>query len=152
MALPFHIQNFKKKPKKSDERKDIEKLDRIFSEFIRLRDADKNGLCRCITSGEFVHWTECDAGHFVTRDNMATRWDEQNVNAQSRKDNRFLSGRQYEHGLAIDKKYGPGTASKLIVKSRGVCKWQPFEIKKMIEYYKEQVKILKAEKFGLTNN
>lgn len=149
MSIPFHIRNYKKKSKKTDRQKLIAKLDTVFSEFIRLRDADKNGVCKCITSGEFVHWTKCDAGHFITRDNMATRWDEQNVNAQGRQDNRFLSGRQFEHGLAIDKKHGPGTASKLLVKSKGTCNWQDFELQKMYEYYRDQVKILKEEKFGL---
>jgi hypothetical protein len=144
--LPNHIRAWKKPSKKSERSKLIEKLDGVFSEFIRLRDSDKNGICKCITSGEFKHWTEVDAGHFITRDNMATRWDEQNVNAQGRGDNRFKSGKQYEHGLAIDKKHGPGTASKLLVKSKGVCNWEEFELKKMFEYYRDQVKILKSEK------
>jgi hypothetical protein len=149
MGLPFHIRNYKKKPKKDDRQKLIAKLDIVFSEFIRLRDADKNGICKCITSGEFEHWTKVDAGHFITRDNFATRWDEQNVNAQGRGDNRFKSGKQYEHGLAIDKKHGPGTASKLLIKSKSPCNWEEFELVKMIGYYKDQVKILKEEKLGI---
>lgn len=136
----------KKKVNKTDRQKLINKLDTVFSEFIRLRDSDKNGICKCITSGEFFHWRDCDAGHFITRDNMATRWDEQNVNAQGRGDNRFKSGKQFEHGLAVDKKHGPGTASKLLVKSKGVCNWEDFEIEAMYKYYKEAVKELKAEK------
>jgi hypothetical protein len=83
---------------------------------------------------------------------MATRWDEENVNAQSRQDNRFLSGRQFEHGLAIDKKHGPGTASKLLVKSRGACNWQDFELEAMYTYYKAEVKNLKLEKGILTKD
>src|SRR6187401_1190895 len=97
----------KKKSNKTDRQKLIVKLDTVFSEFIRLRDSDMQGICKCITSGEFFHWRDCDAGHFITRENMATRWDEQNVNAQGIGDNRFKSGKQFEHGLAIDKKHGP---------------------------------------------
>lgn len=88
-----------------------------------------------------------DAGHFITRDNMATRWEEENVNAQCQKCNRFQSGKQYEHGLAIDKKFKkPGTASMLLVKSRSVCNWEDFEIETMFKYYKNAVKELKAER------
>lgn len=140
---------FKQKPKskKSDRQKLIAKLDTIFSEFIRLRDSDSQGICKCITCGSFHHWRECDAGHFITRDNMATRWEEENVNAQCQKCNRFQSGKQYEHGLAIDKKFKkPGTASMLLVKSRSVCNWEDFEIEAMYKYYKNAVKGLKAER------
>jgi hypothetical protein len=145
MALHW---KFKQKPKakKTDRQKLIRKLDEVFSQFIRLRDSDKNGIVKCITSGEFFHWTDCDAGHFITRDNMATRWDEQNVNGQGRGDNRFKSGKQYQHGQAIDKKHGPGTADKLLVKGSGVCNWQDFELEAMYTYYKNAVKELKEQK------
>lgn len=135
-----------KKAKKSDRQKLIAKLDTIFSEFIRLRDCDHQGICKCITCGEFDHWRKVDAGHFITRDNMATRWEEENVHAQCQSCNRFKSGKQFEHGLAVDKKHGPGTASKLLVKSKGVCNWQDFEIETMATYYRNAVKELKQEK------
>lgn len=140
----------KKKAKdKDDTRAAIDKLDRIFSEYIRLRDADKNGNIRCITSGQIMHWTEADAGHFMSREHMATRYDERNVNAQGRSDNRFKSGKQFEHGLAIDKKYGAGTAAKLHVLSKTDKKWYAFELEAMCTYYKSEVKRLKEEKFGI---
>lgn len=120
----------------------IDRLDKIFSIFIRLKNADTNGMVRCITSGKFLHWKDADAGHFITRNNMATRWNEQNVNPQSRGDNRFLSGRQYEHGLSIDRRHGVGTAEKLLIKSKGQCKFHDFELQSMIKHYKDQVKNL----------
>jgi len=95
---------------------------RVFSEWVRLRDADDTGYCICITSGRRVHWKECDAGHFISRRYLSTKFDEQNVNAQSRHDNRFASGKQYEYALAIDRKYGKGTAEKLYLKSKQTCK------------------------------
>jgi 5-methylcytosine-specific restriction endonuclease McrA len=135
-----------KKPHKTDRQKLIRKLDDIFSEFIRLRDSDSNGICKCITCGSFDHWRSVDAGHFITRENMGTRWEEENVHAQCQGCNRFKSGKQYEHGLAVDKRHGAGTASKLLVKSKGVCNWQDFEIEAMAKYYRDQVKELKEQK------
>ena len=88
-----------------------------------------------------------DAGHFVTRDNMGTRWEEENVNAQCPHCNRFKGGKQFEHGLAIDKKYKqPGLANKLVIKGRSVCNWTENEMETMHKYYKAEVKRLKEEK------
>ena len=122
------------------------KLWKVFSVYIRLRDADENGYCICITSGRRVHWTECDAGHFISSRHLNTKYNEKNVNAQSRHDNRFQYGRQYEYSLAIDKKYGQGTAENLLAQSRVICKRDRFEIDILTAYYKEQVKILKLTK------
>lgn len=149
MSLPFHIRNYKKKPKKDERQKLIAKIDDVFSDFIRLRDCDKQGLIKCITCGDIKHWTKMDCGHFVTRDKMGTRWEEPNSNGQCPHCNRFKSGQQYEHGLAIDRKYGPGTASLLVIKGKSPCHWEIFELQKMYEYYRDQVKILKEEKLGL---
>lgn len=122
------------------------KLWKIFSEWIRLRDADENGYCVCITSGRRVHWKECDAGHFISSRHLNTKYNEKNVNAQSRHDNRFQYGRQYEYGLAIDKKYGKGTAENLLIQSRILCKRGKFEIDALTTYYKDQVRLLKLQK------
>jgi hypothetical protein len=66
MSLPFKF--YQKKPAKTDRQKLINKLDTSFSEFIRLRDSDKNGVCKCITCGDFKHWQDCD----VTASNPAS--------------------------------------------------------------------------------
>lgn len=122
-----------------------DKLWKVFSEYIRLRDADENGFITCITSGRRVHWREADAGHFISRRHMATKYNEKNVNAQSRHDNRFAAGKQFEYALAIDKKYGNGTAEKLLIQSKQTCKLGQFEIDQMTKYYKEKVKELKSK-------
>jgi hypothetical protein len=77
---------------------------------------------------------------------MATRWEEENSDAQCQHCNRFKSGKQYEHGLAIDKKHGAGTADKMLFKSKSVCNWEYFEIEAMFKYYKNAVKELKESK------
>lgn len=145
MALHWKFKQKKQGPK-TDRQKLIRKMDEIFSLFIRLRDSNDKGICKCITSGDYFHYTECDAGHFITRDNMATRWEEKNVNAQGRQDNRFLSGKQFEHGKAIDRKWGEGTADFLLLKSKHPCHFADYEIETMIKYYKDAVKELKVEK------
>lgn len=111
-----------------------------FSLFIRLRDSDYNGMCVCITCGKIFHYKSGDAGHFISRNHKSTKYDEKNVNAQCAADNRFQSGKQYEHGLAIDKKYGHGTAEFLLLKSKMVCKRKASDFIYMIGEYKLKAK------------
>lgn len=100
----------------------MKKADKYFSEYIRLRDSDPYGIGNCISCGKKHHISEMDAGHFIDRSHKATRYNEQNVNAQCRPCNRFQSGRQYEHGKAIDLKYGEGTADELLLQSKQITK------------------------------
>lgn len=130
----------------SDLRKQINKLDKVFSEYIRLRDANPQGLCFCITCNRPFNWREGDAGHYVQRDRLATRYDEKNVHAQCKYCNRFRSGEQYNHGVAIDKKYGDGTAKKLmtISKAKG-CKLDCYWLEIKLKEYRKKVKELKTK-------
>ena len=124
-----------------------DRLWKWFSIWTRLRDADSNGICTCITSGRKAHWKEMDAGHFISRRHNATKYDEQNVNAQSRHDNRFAAGKQFEYAIAIDKKYGKGTAEKLLNKSKMYAKaLTKYEIDHYCMIYKAKAQELSKQK------
>lgn len=97
--------------------------DKYFSEFIRLRDSDEHGMATCITNPKIrKHWREMDCGHWISRAKESTRYDERNANAQSKQSNRFQGGHFLEHGLAIDRKFGPGTRDALEKKAGQLCK------------------------------
>jgi len=123
-------------------------LDKWFSLFIRLRDATDEGMVQCITSGKLYHYKsgKIHAGHFMSRRHLSTRWCEYNVQAQSAADNLFGQGEQYKFGIALDHKYGEGTAEELQIKSRQICKMSRTDYEEKISYYKEAVKNLKKEK------
>jgi hypothetical protein len=89
------------------------KADKYFSEYIRKRDADANGYCKCCTCSKKAYWKEVDAGHFISRRHEGTRYNEKNANAQCAFCNRFDQGRQFQHGEFIKKKYGEGTTDIL---------------------------------------
>lgn len=118
------------------------RLDRVFSLYIRLRDS-RDGLCKCITCGKLFSIKEGDAGHFISRKHESTRYDEKNVAAQCRYCNRFSQGKQFEFGGAIDKKYGIGTAEKLLLKSKMACKRDTSDYRYMYEFYKVKLEELK---------
>ena len=77
---------------------------------------------------------------------MSTRWCELNVSPQSAADNLFGQGEQYKFGLALDAKYGEGTAEELQLKSRQTLKISRVEYEEKISYYKNIVNKLKKEK------
>ena len=89
-----------------------------FNLYIRWRDADEWGRAVCCSCGKLIPIGHMDAGHFVSCDWEATRFDEQNCHAQCRNDNRFRSGRQADHGIYIDKLYGAGTAEEIRRRSK----------------------------------
>lgn len=142
------------KPKQKGKRKSIKALDKalweICSEYIRRRDAKKYesmgyapDRCKCFTCDYVGHWKyDMEAGHFISRRHLATKFDERNLNSQCPGCNKFQSGNQYKHGRLIDKLYGPGTADMLALKAKSQCKWLPFEYEQKIDYYKQKLKEL----------
>lgn len=97
------------------------RADKAFSIYIRTRDSNK-GLCTCATCGVTRPIAQMHAGHFVSRRFLATRYDERNAHAQCPTCNTYNQGEQYLHGLHVDKRWGDGTADKLMSLSRTLTK------------------------------
>lgn len=86
----------KRKPKKAREKAPkerkpsvqtlVRKLDKVFSEYIRLRDSKPYNFryFRCISCGQIKPYEQMDCGHFIGRTHMATRFDEENCHGECR--------------------------------------------------------------------
>lgn len=122
------------------------KLWKVFSEYIRLRDSDGEGNCKCITCNFRGHWTRFDCGHGVGRQHKSTKFDTRNNHAQCKRCNGFNGGEQAIYKEEVEKRYGKGTWDELVFKSRQVCKRGKVEIEVMEEYYRKEVKRLKELK------
>ena len=122
-------------------------LDKIFSVFIRLRDATDEGLCQCFTCGKVSHYkTGMQNGHFQSRSFLSTRFDEENCQPQCVGCNMFKQGEQWKFGMNMNAKYGIGTSNKLEFISRQKVKFSRIDYEDKISYYKSLVKNLKKEK------
>lgn len=87
----------KKVKKQFSRSKLIEEADRVFSLYIRGRDAGKP-CCTC-----WAAWQEnFQAGHFMSRRHYHTRWWKWNAHSQCPKCNLWGSGEQYSHSIFID--------------------------------------------------
>lgn len=123
-----------------------DKLWKIFSTYIRLRDSDASGNCQCFTCGYTGEWTRFDCGHGIPRQHKATKFHEQNNHAQCKRCNAFEGGKREVYKERVNEKYGNGTWEKLEVMSRRICKRGKFEIDVMTKYYKSEAEKLKKLK------
>tara|TARA_R110002074_G_scaffold185362_1_gene350762 strand:+ start:369 stop:743 length:375 start_codon:yes stop_codon:yes gene_type:complete len=121
-------------------------MDKAFSLFIRLRDTDDLGIGKCITCNKRVFWKEADAGHFISRTYLGTRFDDRNVNLQCKGCNGFKNGEQYKHGVAINMLYGDDTADELWAIARGSHKWDRARYIETIAFYNSRVQSLREQK------
>jgi len=121
-------------------------LDKWFSLYIRLRDSE-NGLIQCFTCGTVKNYKSgMQNGHFQSRSHLATRFCEINCQPQCVGCNMFKQGEQYKFALALDAKYGEGTAEELQYKARQTIKLSRIDYEEKISYYKLAVENLKKEK------
>ena len=119
------------------------KLWRLFSEYVRRRDADENGYVRCISCGSFKHYKEVDAGHFhAGSTSLALYFDERNVHSQCVRCNKWLSGNGANYALALQRRYGPHILEDLESIKHTRDKFNRGEYEEMIETYKKKLESL----------
>jgi len=128
-------------PKKPSRSKIVQKLDTVFSLYIRTKHA-KNGVCTCCTCGRKFEIKKIQAGHFQSRKHYSLRWSELNVHPQCPKCNVFSQGEQFKYAKFLDATYGIGTAEMLEQQAREVTKFSTDELKDMIEHYQQELKKL----------
>ena len=125
----------------------VKKLDKVFSQYIRLRDSDTNGYCRCISCGKIHYWKEIQNGHYMSRRYLSTRFDEMNCNAQCVACNIFNQGNIQMYRQNLIKKISEKNVDYLEYKAKGITvHYSAFELEQLIKYYTVLVKKLSEEK------
>lgn len=147
--MPYYIKKKKTdKPKKrhASQATLVKKLDKVFSQYIRLRDAFPNGTFRCISCGKIKPFEKADCGHYHSRRHMATRFDEENCNTECNYCNRFSADHIIGYRANLIRKIGTQRYQLLEVKAHSTKKWSCFELEQLIKYYSVLVKKLSEEK------
>lgn len=121
----------------------IKELDGLFSEWLRRGNADQNGKCTCFICDYKARWQDMQAGHFVDRDQMALRFDVNNVYVVCPTCNCFDDNHRTRFEDAIRTKRGEDVLKFLEVQKRSLKKWMRNELIELIEYTKVQLKKLK---------
>lgn len=127
-------------PRKASRKTLVKKLDKVFSEYIRLRTAKEiTGIVECVTCGKNDHWKSMDCGHFMSRKHISTRWHEDNCQVQCKSCNVFKYGEQYKYSLWLGEK----KSAELLALSRQTLKLYDYDLEDLIEIYGDRVISLK---------
>ena len=163
----------RRKSSKSDRKYWTDQLDKVFSLYIRLRDSRpyRYRAFRCISCGEPKPFEMMDCGHFVSRNCMALRWNEQNCSGECSACNRFHSdhligyrknliiklGTEAVSGsvvaaslddrkrLELIRRIGEQKVQALEAQKKTSRKWTVEEMKQMYAYYAALVLEMKNE-------
>lgn len=122
------------------------KLDKVFSAYIRLRDAMPSGYFRCISCGQIKPFEQADCGHFFSRKNMSVRFDEDDCHAECKFCNRVSSDHLIAYQANLIRKIGMQRFELLSAKSHQSKHWSDFELEAMIKHYRAEVKRLSSLK------
>ncbi len=118
---------------KSPRQKLIHKLDIAFGKMIKDRDRD----LPCATCPKIQKEDDdpraWHCGHFRPRSSMATRFDPRNAAKQCAYDNIYLEGRSYEFSIAIDKRWGKGTAAELYRLSKKITQINERQLEQLLD-------------------
>ena len=120
----------------------IQRLDKVFSQWVRRKDADHRGYVECWTCGKVLPWSRVDAGHFQSRAKFSTRWDEMNVKPQCKGCNGFRSGEQFKFARKLDAVYGQVTAEEIERISNQTRKYSVEELEALIDVYNRRLRKL----------
>lgn len=109
-------------------------LDSVFSQYIRRSYADQEGMVACYTCGKVKNWKEIQNGHFVSRQYLATRWDENNCRPQCVGCNMFGQGKPLDFEERLKKDLGEEYVETMKMKRHETLKlgksWYVSEIRK----------------------
>lgn len=135
-----------KKPKKKTRSQLVKILDAVFSQFIRLRDADNKGIVTCPLCWIKKLRKEMQNMHFITRACIALRRDETNCNAWCYRCNVLLKGNYIEYTIFMINTYWLKYVELLKIKKTEIFKIQTREIEEKIQFYKDEIAILSQHK------
>lgn len=90
------------------------KLWKLFSEYVRKRDANEEGIVKCFTCPKTGHWKEMQAGHYIPQSlSLVLVFDERNVHAQCGGCNLFKRGNMSVYAVELRKRYGENILEEL---------------------------------------
>ena len=122
------------------------RLDIVFSLYVRLRDAVEGGMTRCISCGRVLPFGQMQCGHYFSRHNMATRWDEDNCHSECVRCNCYDSDHLEGYEKSLVEKIGLERYEDLCARAHGMRKWGDAELRGMIRHYTAEVRRLGGEK------
>lgn len=117
---------------------------------VRLRAADENGYCSCITCGTTKHYKDgIQGGHFIERSKSPTKLRDENVHPQCAYCNAAMgkfgkSSVAYTYYQYMTNLYGDEFVEELIQESKKEWKWFKPELEERLEEINREIKQLES--------
>ena len=129
----------KKKPNRSIQE---DRTWKAFSKYIRLRDANNNGIGFCIACQKMIDWKQVHAGHYIPRSYHEVKYDEDNVHSECSRCNLYLSGNLIAYRRNLVDKIGEKRVKELddIYMAKKPYKISMAELREMEAKYKQLAK------------
>jgi hypothetical protein len=140
------LQDIKVRKEKLKSRGDhLREAQQAFNEYIRWRDQLAGHWC--ISSGKPLDWSgnAVDAGHYRSVGSAPhLRFDERNCHAQSKQDNRFLSGNAVDYRIGLIARIGQAAVDEL-ESDQSVKKYTVDDLKEIKALYRAKTRELKGK-------
>lgn len=117
---------------------------RLFSEWIRRKDADEGGTVACFTCGALRYWKELHAGHFVGGRRNAVLFNEEIVKPQCILCNIYLAGNYHEYTLRMIDLHGREKVREFLQLRHKTLKYTRSDMEDLIEDLKGKLERLEA--------
>lgn len=121
------------------------KLWTTFGRYIRLRDSRGGEIGLCISCGKMVHYKDADAGHYISRNYKAVKYNEKNVNLQCKRCNKHMYGNIVSYRKGLCKKISTSAVENL---EKIMDAPNPLDrdlLWEMTKFYKEEVKQMEVD-------
>ena len=140
----------KRKPKNTA--KLINEAAELLQKLVRMKAADDEGYCTCVTCGCVKHWKEAQGGHFIERGKSYSKLLEENIHPQCQGCNGFqMKNASYvlRYRRYMVEMYGEGFVQELEDKARenpAIKRYKP-QMEEMVAELKAKIKV-QEERLG----
>lgn len=111
----------------------------LFSEYVRRKNADANGMARCYTSGVVAHWTQLQCGHAIGGRHNAVLFDDEICRPQTVSENVFKRGNYPVFVTKLIQENGLDWWERKLEGSRQVRKYTRSDLEDLISLYKTKL-------------
>lgn len=108
----------------------------LFSEYVRRSEADKDGICQCVTCGRYDHWKKMQAGHYIHGTMFLIP---ELVHPQCPQCNGFKAGNQAQYKEFMLKTYGQKKLDELEFLANRPHVFTVFELQQYKKLYTQKL-------------
>jgi hypothetical protein len=115
---------------------------KVFSEWIRRKDADAGGTVCCYTCGKLMFWKEAHAGHAIPGRHNAVLFDPDIVRVQCPVDNIWKGGAYHIFATKLIRENGIDWWESKLEGAKQVVKYTRADLEDLIKNYQRKLKEL----------